>query len=170
MTYKDTGMFNMPHRRGCDTVKLVFSAYEITKKPIKYWANIGTVNKKGSFYKIISLVKKITGDFTGNGITYLAYYGGSRLLFPFQLNYHGNSFELCVYNCFGENPIVISRKIKSDNERLTKEDEEQINDFLRLQYHIVWDGFNFIKEYVKEAKNYTDVRLRIKELKEKINS
>lgn len=168
--HKDTGMFKMPHRRGCDTVKLVFSAYELSLKPVKFWANVGTVNKKKSFQKIISLVKRLTGDSTINGISHIAYYGGSRLLFPFHVNWLGNRFELTIYNVFGEQGMSISRGVKSNNERLNKEEIKAIEDFIRVQYHIVWDGYSFLKEHMKEAKNYTDVRAKISEIKVKLTA
>lgn len=171
MKHKDSGMFNFNYTRGCDCVKLLFSAHDLSQKPIKYWSNTGNVNKKGNFYKIISLVKKITGDRTGNGISHLYYYGGSRLTFPFHVHWMGNKFELIVYNCFGdgEGKLLISRNVKSDNERLTKEEVKKIKDFLCLQYHIVWDGYDFINKHMKEAKDYTDVRSIIREMKAKLN-
>jgi len=167
---KDTGLFNFKYKRNSDCVKLILTAYDLSQKPIKYWANVGSVNKKGNFQKIISLVKKITGDFTGNSISHLYYYGGSRIIFPFHLCWMVNKFELTVYNAFGDgnDKFIISRKVVSDNERFTKEEIQKINDYLCLQYHIVWDGYNFINKFMKDAKNYSDVRQIIKGLKEKI--
>lgn len=169
---KDTGLFNFKYYRGTDCVKLLLSAYDLSQKPIKYWANVGTVNKKGKFQTIISLVKNITGDRTGNGISHLYYYGGSRVIFPFHLNWMGNSFELTIYNAFGEgnDKFHISRKVSSDNERFTKEDVKKIEEYLCLQYHIVWDGYRFINQYMKEAKNYSDVSAVIRDIKEKLNN
>lgn len=32
---------------------------------------------------------------------------------------------------------------------MTKEEAKKIKDFLCLQYHIVWDGYDFINKYMK---------------------
>lgn len=167
---KDVGMFKLPYRRQGDCVKLLFSAHDLSKKPIKYWANVGYVNKNGAFYKITQLVKKITGDTIGNNIDCLYYYQGSRITFPFHVNWMGNKFELSLYDCFGNYKMSIGRKVSSDNERFTSEEIEQIKSFLCLQYHIVSDGYDFIKHYMTEAKNYTDVRREISEIKDKLTS
>ncbi len=170
--YKDSGMFNMPHTRGSDSVKICFSSYELTKKPIKYWTNCGTVHKNSSLKNIINTLKKIVGDRTANGICHLAYYGGSRVLFPFHVVWMPSlgKWEFTLYNSFGMPCLNISRKITSDSEKFTDEDVKLMNKHMVTEYHLVFDGYNFMKKNLVNPNGHVDIRAQIELIQEQLET
>lgn len=150
---------------GGDSVKLIFTTQQLRQKPIKYWSNVGNIHPNSTLQTFIKYIKKLCGDKTANGILNLYYYGGSRLLFPFHVNWLKDGFELQVFNCFGDGDqtLFIKRKVSSQNERFTKDEIKQINDFIRVEYHKVWDTYRRLKLLMKDAKTYQDVRDKLKE-------
>lgn len=55
-------------------VKVYFSLSELKSKPIMFWNNVGNIHKYSTYNKWIKNIKKIIGQHTGNGISYLTYY------------------------------------------------------------------------------------------------
>jgi len=153
-------------RRYSDTVKLVFSAYELSQKPIIYWANVGTIPKHSRLQKIRKQVKEITDNSYINGIDFIYYYGGSRLLHPFHVHWMDDKFEFQLFNVFGESAdkFIISRAVKSRNERFTDEEIKRMNDYMQVEYTIVSRGYEMLKKQVGNPKNYNECASLIFEL------
>lgn len=161
---KDANL-NFKHTRS-EGVKIYFSAYELKQKPIKYWTNVGYEPENSNLRKIIRKLKDIVCDKTANGIEHLSYYEGGRLLFPYHIAWHGDSFEFRIYNPFGDgsNSFKISRKVKSQNERFTQEDVENMKKYMCSEYHLISDTYEMAKKIIGSNKHYSEIRRNLEEI------
>ena len=164
-----TKYFNFKSDRDSGSVKLVFFTSELRQKPIKYWSNVGHIHEHSRLNKLVKKIKSLIDDKWANNIHYLSYYAGARLIFPYHVQWMGDSFEMTVYNVFGDGKgcLNLGRKVKSQNERFTEKELKRIDDFMHREYHIISGSYEIIKEFIKDigSHQYYEMSQRLNRIK-----
>lgn len=162
--------FKSDRDSGC--LKLVFFAGELKQKPIKYWANVGKIPTHSKLTNLIKSLKKQTDIKWSNNVSYLAYYSGARLLFPYHVHWMNDSFEFELFSVFGEGRprLYFTRKVSSNNERFTDDEIKQINKFMETEYHLIWDSSLMVRKFLTDEKGYSEIRKTLKTIENHITN
>ena len=148
--------------RDYGSVKVVFFTVELSKKPIKYFANVGNFDKDSTLHKVLTKIKTILGIRLANNICYLSYYGGGRLVSPFHCHWMGDEFEFYVWDYTGEKTLLYIRRKAGEDEHFTSDEIKQISGVLEAHYHLVNKGYQYISSKIGNPTNYNDYFEKIK--------
>ena len=149
-----------------DSIKLLFSAWELRQKPIKFWANTGNIPKHSKLNRLRKTIKRLVDNNTGNCVDNLFYYGGSRLVFPYHVHWMGDRFEFTLYDPFGMPLHSFWRTVKSKNERFSKDEMEQVSKIMCTHYHLIWDSYLMVRGLADEnISGHQEVRAMLSDFK-----
>ena len=153
--------------RDSGALKMVFTPAELAMKPIKFWANVGTVDDESIFKKLSKHLKQLVGVNWDNSNHYLTYYAGSRIVHPFHVLCEGDGgWGITIYSIFGDQSPSFSLSGSSPRglHMLSKCEVEQMNDFLRDEYHFIQSSLRTMRKYMTGEKGYMPIERRVSEL------